>query len=335
MKIFRKFRENDRRCCEIFGFEFCYGKIPYQNKVMQQIQILQQSLTALKTDQIQQIQVLQQSLTALKTDQLKMITGINYIQKIFPIYLNAFAEHQKVFPKYKNCHKEKKLVLLASGPTLDDYEPQSDVLFMGVNRSFLSGKADLDYLFVQDLISDIQDQIDEYQGNSCKKFYGMHYLVPGIAESHADKAHAERYYFVDINMLSPWPFPIDCSVMPFNTYSSVVFPAAVFALWTGVKELYLVGCDTNLNGYFGGVDKNTLCLDNVIYGWKKFKEFAEIWYPETEIISVNPVGLRGLFHDVYTESYLDKHPEVAETKPEILRRQDNLNMCNDKIRMSR
>ena len=79
-----------------------------------------------------------------------------------------------------------------------------------------------------------------------------------------------------------------------------------------------MGCDANLNGYFGGVNKNKLCLDNVIHGWKKFKEFAETWYLETEIISINPVGLRGLFHDVYTESYLNKHPEIAETKPEIL-----------------
>ena len=35
-------------------------------------------------------------------------------------------------------------------------------------------------------------------------------------------------------------------------------------------------------------------------GWKELKRFAEVYYPTTEIISVNPVGLRGMFKDLYT-----------------------------------
>ena len=297
MKLFEKFKENNRKYYRIFGLKICYGKV--------------------KRHKLWQLDYMQK----VFPNYMQKVFP-NYMQKVFPylyIYMAAQVEHQKVFPKYRNCHRGKEMVLLASGPTLDDYTAQKDVLFMGVNKSFMSGKADLDYLFVQDLIPDAQDKIDEYIGNNCKKFYGMHYLVPGIAQSHADKAGAERYYFTDMNKLSPWPFPVDCSVMPFNTFSSVVFPAAVFALWTGVKKLYIVGCDTNLNGYFGNVSKNTLFIDNVIYGWQKFKEFAATWYPETEIISVNPIGLKGLFHDVYTESFLAKHPDIAATKPEILK----------------
>ena len=33
--------------------------------------------------------------------------------------------------------------------------------------------------------------------------------------------------------------------------------------------------------------------------WKRLKLFANKLYPGTEIISVNPVGLKGLFKDIY------------------------------------
>jgi len=36
--------------------------------------------------------------------------------------------------------------------------------------------------------------------------------------------------------------------------------------------------------------------------WIQLKEFVELYYPETEIISINPIGLKGLFRDEYTET---------------------------------
>jgi len=50
------------------------------------------------------------------------------------------------------------------------------------------------------------------------------------------------------------------------------------------------------------------------------KKFAALHYPDTEIISVNPVGLKGMFHDMYTESYLDAHPELSRVDCELLLR---------------
>lgn len=40
------------------------------------------------------------------------------------------------------------------------------------------------------------------------------------------------------------------------------------------------------------------------------KTFVENFYPETEIISINPVGLWGLFRDVYTEEFLATQTEL-------------------------
>ena len=40
-------------------------------------------------------------------------------------------------------------------------------------------------------------------------------------------------------------------------------------------------------------------------GYAQMKMFARFYYPETEIISINHVGLCGLFKDVYTDEYLE------------------------------
>jgi hypothetical protein len=57
------------------------------------------------------------------------------------------------------------------------------------------------------------------------------------------------------------------------------------------KELYAVEKYLMLS-------PNILAKD-IYEGWKDLKKFAQIYYPDTEIISINPVGLKGLFTDVY------------------------------------
>lgn len=94
-------------------------------------------------------------------------------------------------------------------------------------------------------------------------------------------------------------------------FGSVAFAAIHFALFTYPSEIYLVGCDTNRTGHFYdvGADKNVLNTRKIKVGFARIKMFAKQYYPETEIISVNPVGLRGLFKDVYTESYREDGEE--------------------------
>ena len=49
-------------------------------------------------------------------------------------------------------------------------------------------------------------------------------------------------------------------------------------------------------------------------GYRKVKAFVERFYPDTEIISVNPMGLRGLYSDVYTDDFIADHPEIDSSK---------------------
>jgi hypothetical protein len=49
-----------------------------------------------------------------------------------------------------------------------------------------------------------------------------------------------------------------------------------------------------------------------------FRDFVNKNYEQNEIISVNPVGLKGMFKEVYTQSYLNEHPEIAKEEVEVI-----------------
>ena len=223
--------------------------------------------------------------------------------------LPAASLHQEVFPKYRGINAGKELVIVGAGPTLDDYEPIPGAVHVGVNKTFLCEKLSLDYLFIQDYFEDIQDAADAYRPGLCKKFYGYHPdpLVRGVPAASAERANAERYFFEDIpvNDPSPFPFPPDIARAALGTFSSIIFPALQFALWTRPKRIYLVGCDCSSLGYCSGIlDKTAaqtkfpLDVERLLYGWTKMKEFIEKFYPDVEIVSVNPVGLKGWFKDM-------------------------------------
>jgi len=88
-----------------------------------------------------------------------------------------------------------------------------------------------------------------------------------------------------------------------------------FILFTNPKKIYLVGidCTSGKNRHFSGLSPDNLLLrnenieivcQNSIEEWKQLKEFVSIYYPEIEIISVNPVNLKGIFKDIYTKEGL-------------------------------
>lgn len=120
-----------------------------------------------------------------------------------------------------------------------------------------------------------------------------------------------------------WPnakFALDISTNPFGNFHTIVLTALQFVLYTNPKRIYIVGCDSIPNGHFNSKGENDLDKEKQIElqkrfhqgmynDWLKFKNFVNIHYPDTEIISVNPVKLKGLFNDVYTKAYLDANAE--------------------------
>ena len=227
--------------------------------------------------------------------------------------LSICIQHQKVFPKYKNIHNGQKIALICTGPTLKYFEGMKDLIYVGCNAACKYDKLKLDYLFMQDYEGCIKYMYDLPESfiNNCKLFYGYTTehnpkSLKVIPEDIAIKHGAQRYYtdWANIRNFKP-EFVCDISTQPLCCFGTVAFPALQFILWTNPKKIYLVGCDCSTGHYDGTAGD----ARHLIKRYQILKLFAQRYYPETEIISVNPVGLRGVFKDIYTENYLAANPQ--------------------------
>ncbi|CBY26512.1 hypothetical protein ACVQFP_002793 [Yersinia enterocolitica] len=213
--------------------------------------------------------------------------------------------HQSVFPPFVNKHEGQEIAVVGCGPTLQQYQPIPSAVHIGVNKSFQHPKLELDYLFIQDYVSSKNyiEAANQYRRGQCQKFYGIiqgayEISIPAIQ---ALAANAYRYYI----MVGYSPFCLDIQNNPLPNFNSITFSALAFALLTKPKRIYLVGCDTNGDGYFDG-QLNHMPQADLMYsisinkqGWHHFRNFIDVFYPEVEVVSVNPVGLKGLFQDIY------------------------------------
>lgn len=219
--------------------------------------------------------------------------------------------HSKAFPQFKNINDGKDVVIVATGPTLAKYNPIKGAVNIGLNRAYQYDKVKLDYLFAQDgtATKTYIDEIDKL--DDVTKFYGLSLFNENyregvrIPEYHLKSKNSYRYYSYNHNDLE---INSNLEAYPLFSHASVSIPAIHFALYTHPKRIYLVGCDCSDAPYWDGGKReedylvqankvNNLILD----GYVRLKEFAEIYYPDVEIISVNPVGLKGLFTDIYME----------------------------------
>lgn len=228
--------------------------------------------------------------------------------------------HNKTFLRFKNCNIGKDVMLVACGPTmayLSPPPPTSKPVMIGVNRAYRNSELKLDYVFVQDKQVGL-DNLDGIVKYPAEIFMGLYYLKPYawmdkciIPEKYRNYPNI-HYYVSDYSRNLAYP---DLEYFGLFDLGSIVFPAMQFALYTGTKRIFIVGCDCSNAGYFDGTSQNiSYSLAPLANKWKKFKEYQELYYPDTEIISVNPVGLKGLFKDVYTKSYVEANTELFKDK---------------------
>ena len=233
---------------------------------------------------------------------MNKLEGLNREINNLKVYVKVTQAHA-YFSQYRNIYKGKDIVILATGPSAQKYIPKTDCIHIGVNGATKFKNIKLDYLFVQDLA--IETEMNE-QANKCDciKFYGHHAdarakaLYPNVKRipmSTRLNTNANIYLIED---LSWGAFASELTVEPFGDFHSTVFSALQFALYTNPVRIFLVGCDCT-NGYFYDSLNPFHNSTNVLRGWNFFKKFAKDVYPDVKIISINPVGLRGMFEDMY------------------------------------
>ena len=281
-----------------------------------------------------------------KKQDIQLILKRNYHNVIGGVRrLNTIAAlHQRTFSEYKNINQGKTVVIVGAGPSVNFFEPinEDNVIYIGCNRAFLNKKVAFDYLFSIDKVG-IQNYYDEflkYREKTCIKFLGDQNLGEcfQIPESYINKFKNAKRYKTTAGLLSNrYTFDIDSE--PLGNFNSVAMQAMQFALFTNPSKIYLVGidCDTATSGYFTGSSTDTsfrgesqvINDNNSLKYWARCEAFRNLYYPETKIISINPVRLKGMFEDVYTESYLHEHPEIKNeqsNKIKIIKNEEEQNV---------
>ena len=227
-------------------------------------------------------------------------------------HMQAISVHKEVFTKYRNCFKGKNVVIVGCAPSIDFYTPIENAVHIGVNRAFKKKHIKFDYLFAQDNFQEGMQEINKYP---CEKFYGylpaersreMNGVVSRIRPNDYIESGAKKYIIEDI-VNGHWAN--DLTIEPIGDFQGTIFSALQFICYTNPQKLYIVACDCT-----SSVNKEIQVLNaNLSYQlkyWQSFKNFVSEVYPDLEIISINPVGLKGMFKDVYTKEYLFDHPEI-------------------------
>lgn len=229
----------------------------------------------------------------------------------------------KAFEEYRNAFRGKKVVIVAGGPTTQYYRQMEDAIHIGINFAWTKENFSFDYLFTHDRKGNKKYSI-KTDGGGAEKIVRMEdgfdkikekvficrrvdrtlpWLKLNYGEDIALRKKNVVRFFSSIHVAGETVYQDICS-HPLADFYSTIFGALHFALFTYPKEIYLVGCDVSYVGHFyDPAGKSKLNVPKIKIGYSRMKMFAEHHYPGTAIISINPVGLKGLFRDVYTEEY--------------------------------
>ena len=220
------------------------------------------------------------------------------------------STNTRAFYDYKEINAGKEIVVLATGPTASKYRIIDNALHLGVNTTPMLD-IPLDYYFAHDVRAfkniPIEKIISRCNGEKFighitnRSFYRLEYLRCAIDISHINRTDVHEYY-VNTPCMNE-ELVKDICVNSLTDYFSIVFAALQFALFTKPSRIYLVGCDVSGKlEHFN--NSSSIKVPHSKYfklGFGILKRFVKENYPEVEIVSVNPVGLKGLFEDYYQE----------------------------------
>lgn len=247
-----------------------------------------------------------------------------YIKRnfIIPISINnqlsmeAAIVNRQAFGDVKNiCKGKQDIVICGAGPSLKDYKRIPGAIHIALNRAFMNSEIDFDYLVAVDYmgIKAYEKELIEYKPDKCIKFISSQRVVDEktIPKSLVIKS-AAREFCTDIYMRRGYSadFVSDIENQAVGAIPNVALVALQIALFMHPKTIYLAGCDIS-GGHFSNANLtseeiakldsryNDRLKSDLFKKWLEAKRFAEVMYPDVEMVSINPVGLKGVFKDIY------------------------------------
>lgn len=232
--------------------------------------------------------------------------GLQATQILLSRQIEAAFLHPSSIGKYKNTLVGREVVLIATGPTAARYKPIPMAIHMGCNQAFLYKDIKLDFFMSTDYVGvrNFSKEFEKYaiEDDSIKLIGHTHCLNDEqYPEGLTNKMKNVRRF------VTTYPVLREAAIEPFLDkhpiwHGTIAHQLIQFILWTNPQRVYLVGCDCTGSKHSIEAHQeydyvNSSKLQE--YCWHRIKEFADVHYPETEIVSINPVGLKGLFRDVY------------------------------------
>lgn len=214
-----------------------------------------------------------------------------------------------IFIPFKDKHVGHSAILFGTGPTLKQYdflEDNGDILKVGVNGIIDKG-IPLDYYFCGHVDARSQLYLPKVKNTSVKiAKFGFVSFNGSCELEQADgtklnicmsKQQAEAMGLLPYEISSTAEFHYEISEQPLVNHL-ISFSALQFLIYTGVKVIYLVGQDaTNIiscDNHDLDLQRNT---DRILHEFTNFRNLATS--RQVRIVSINPVGLTGLFEDCY------------------------------------
>lgn len=237
-------------------------------------------------------------------------------------HISTAILHQKTFTQFKNYCHGKAVVVCGAGPSLQKYKPIEGAVHIALNRAFLYDKVDFDFIFSQDFdgIRMVQEELVEYRKDRCIKLLGTQ--INGVPEKEIPESLAIRCDALRFNTDSylqqngyKSKFVLDIDSRAIGNMPNVGLSCMQFALYMNPSVLYIAGCDLT-GSHFSQKnlqEKERKEEEHIMHNywevhakkqiakWEELKQFAQKHYPDTRLVSVNPVGLRGVFEDLYQE----------------------------------
>ena len=217
------------------------------------------------------------------------------------------------FAPFRGEHAGESAILFATGSSVNQFSynllPESPDVRVGVNRIICRDDISLDYYFCAhyhdndhprdpSFLDKIVSRSKDLQVFCASMFNGASFSE-FFSPAQALQMGAIAYELHSRTGVDA--FCTDLVREPMYNHS-IVFPALQFMLYTGVRRIYLVGCDCGgphscVEGQFESFSNDYNGHTCLVPNWKEFAEFKDQVYPEVEIISINPRGLKEMFID--------------------------------------
>lgn len=223
------------------------------------------------------------------------------------IQANSLAiRYNDVFQEYRGIYEGKDIYIIGCGPTERFFNPiiNSESIYIGINRAYKDERIPFDFLFAQDQMKEGMKDFLNYRESDCTKFLA---IIPHedaeyrICDCNIAMKKTIRYALAGERMGN---IPLDISVEPLADLCGTVFSALQFALFTNPKHIFLVGFDCTEGNEF---KNSSMSYNYQLEGWKSIKKYIETFKSPDLVISINPIGLKGFFNDVYTTEFVNEN----------------------------